>query len=95
MGLAISFKLIELNGTIAKYGYGLNFDNFEGIFEVDTSRVKGEVTAKNEKDIYFNIVIPCNGESSKFGLAGKLFVKIFRYYQEHGHYPKRGGHYAG
>lgn len=96
MGIAVSFNLVNLNGTIATYGYGKDFDNYEGIIQIDLSRhVDDEITNENEKDILFEIVTPCNDEWKDHGLAGRVFMKIYRYYKEHGIYPEKGGHYAG
>ena len=94
MGLAVSFKLVTIEGSKATYCYGLNFDNFEGLFEVDVSKVYGEITKENEKDIYLNLLNPCTGEKEGCPLLGRIFVKIYKYYQQNGTYPEKGGHYS-
>lgn len=93
MGLVVTYKLIEINNTIATYSYGLDFDNFDGTFEVDVTKIKGEITKENESDMYLNLINPCNRENDTCSLLGRVFIKIFRFYQENGFYPEKGGHY--
>ncbi|MDQ0885918.1 hypothetical protein QFZ81_001006 [Paenibacillus sp. V4I9] len=96
MGIAVSFKLLNINGTLATYGYSKDFNCFEGVFEIDLSKHIGlEIASENEQDITFELVTPCDGEWKDYGLAGRAIMKIYRYYKEHGIYPEKGGHYAG
>lgn len=63
MGIAVSFKLINLDESIATYGYGKGFDNYEGTLQIDLSKhVDYEITNENEKDILFDVMSPCNDE---------------------------------
>ncbi|MCZ8517646.1 hypothetical protein O9H85_36055 [Paenibacillus filicis] len=96
MGIAVSFKLLKLEGTVATYGYGKDFDNFDGVIKIDLCRHSGDdITVENEQDIRFDIVTPCKSEWKDYGLAGRVFVRIFRHYKEHSNYPEKGSHYAG
>jgi hypothetical protein len=57
MGIAVSFKLLNINGTLATYGYSKDFNYFEGVFEIDLSKHIGlEIARENEKDITFELV---------------------------------------
>ncbi|GAA4841888.1 hypothetical protein GCM10023310_19750 [Paenibacillus vulneris] len=47
---------MNLNGTMSRYGYGKDFDNDEGIIELDISKHTGnEITDENGKDMLFEI----------------------------------------
>ncbi|MFC0213114.1 hypothetical protein ACFFK0_11725 [Paenibacillus chartarius] len=96
MGIAVSFKLLNQRGTLASYGYGKDFDNFDGVIEINLSKHVGdEITSENEQGIRFDVVTPCESEWKDYGLAGRVFVRILRHDKEHGSYPEKGGHFEG
>lgn len=88
MRLTVSYKFIGRVGNLVKYGYGINFNKLDGVFIVDFSKVKGEINKENEKDVYVDLVKPCNGEQDGYPLLGMAFVKILKFYREHGTYTK-------
>ena len=91
MGLAVSYKFIGRVGNLVKYGYGIDSNTLNGVFIVDFSRVNGEVKKENEKDVYVDLVNPCNGEQDGCPLLGMAFVEILKHYQENGTYPESNG----
>lgn len=93
MGIAVSFKLINKVEQVVEYSYGLEFDGLEGFFRIDMSKVKGKEYLSDD-DVYIELVKPCDGEKDGCPLLGMVFVKILRYYQEHGEYPESGGYYS-
>ncbi|TXK85756.1 hypothetical protein [Paenibacillus sp. N3.4] len=57
MRIAVSFKLLNINGTHVTYGYSKEFNIFEGVFEIDLSKHIGlEFGSENEQDITFELV---------------------------------------
>jgi hypothetical protein len=91
VGLSVSYKFIGRVGNLVKYGYGIDSNKLDGVFIVDFSKVKGEINKENEKDVYIDLVNPCNGEQDGCPLLGMAFVEILKHYQEHGTYSENSG----
>jgi len=95
MGWCIDFKLIEVNGILAKYRYGQCLQELDGIVEVDVvSVIKGELSGDTPMSEVVRVIEPCTGESESRYLAIKTFTEIYRYYKENDIYPENGGYYA-
>lgn len=90
MELAVSYRLVDVKGTLVRYSYGKDFDSMQGVFEIDISKVKGEITIENEKDGYLNLIKPCDDEEDGYPILGMAFVKIYWEFQRLGEYPKEG-----
>lgn len=95
MGWCIDFKLIEVNGILAKYRYGQCLQELDGIVEVDVvSVIKGELSGDTQMSEVVRVIELCSGESESRYLAIKTFTAIYRYYKENGIYPEKGGYYS-
>lgn len=96
MGIACSYKLDEIQDKKATYNYGKDFDNIEGLIELDFSNLDLSKTKRENIDkINYRIVRPCDNEIGGTGYAFRVISRIMDKYLESGEYPASGGHYAG
>jgi len=95
MGWCIDFKLIEVEGILAKYQYGQCLHELDGVLEVNVvSVINGELPGDTPMSEVARVIVPCSGEGESRYLAIKAFTAIHRYYKQNGAYPEKGGYYA-
>lgn len=92
MAICLEFQLIERRGDIAVYRFNNCLQDEFGLVEVNIpALLSGEVAGDALMQDVARL-LP-SGLMSQWR-ANRVFGKVYKYYEEHGVYPDKGGYYA-